>query len=212
MEKISVDIPTIDLSKTLCSEYIRGFKHPWEIFVGLSNYIYSKGPGLPYDSFDEISDGIWVHTSAYMSPTAKIEAPAIICGGAKICHGAHVKGSVIGGHVTVGDNSYICNSILFDLARVDSGCSITSALLAHSTVLGSNTVITNSHPDRSPVAVTMPNGTYLYGVSGPGAIIGEYARVGANCVLTPGAVIDEHASVYPLCRVEGYVGAYEVVR
>jgi NDP-sugar pyrophosphorylase family protein len=204
--------PVLDLTRTVAREIFNFRTRPWDAIPYLNSYIRDHGHEMPYEEYDEVSEGIWVHLSAYLAPTAKIEAPAIICGGAKICHGALISGSVIGSFASVGELSSVKSSVLFDRSRLCGHNSIASSILGYESVIGVNSVIPDSRLDSMNVTVDMPEGTYVFGKDRLGAVICDGVKIGASCVINPGTVIDTGCTVYPLTSVSGYVYPYTAVR
>lgn len=204
--------PSLNLQKTIARELFEHCERPWEIFSGLSNFIYKLGPELPFDKYDEISDGVWVHTSAYMMPSVKIDAPAIIQSGAKICHGAHISGSIIGACAVVGDHSSVRDSVIFDIGKLYASNTLVRSVLGYNSSLGAGAVAADIKLDRSTVSVLTPEGMFFPGTNNLGAIIGDCTRIGANSVLNPGCIIDDHTLVHPLCSVSGYIPPYSIVK
>ena len=103
--------PILDLTRTAV-RHLEQFKtRPWDAIPSLRNHIPEYGIALPYDQYDEIAENVWMHISAYLSPTARIEGPAIIGGGAEIRHFSYIKNAVIGAFATVGEFSTVKNSI-----------------------------------------------------------------------------------------------------
>ncbi len=204
--------PVLDLSRTVAKEIFTFKTRPWDAISNLSAYIRDHGHEMPYDEYDEVSEGIWVHISAYLSPNAKIEAPSIICGGAKICYGAYVSGSVVGSFATVGEQALVKNSVIFDRARLCGHNSVFSSILGYETVIGTGTVIPDTRLDSMNVTVDMPEGMYVVGKNRLGAVICDGVKIGASCVINPGTVIDSGCTVYPLTSVSGYVYPYTAVR
>lgn len=204
--------PTLNLSRTVAKEAFRDRARPWEAVFNILSYVNEYGPLLPYDQYDEIADNVWVHVSAYLAPTAKIEAPAIICGGARICNHTLVERSIIGSFCTVGEASTVKNSITFDRSRLCGHNSLSYSVLGYEAILGEGTVVTDTRLDSLNVSINMPSGTCLSGRSRLGAVICDGAKVGAACVVNPGSVIDSNAQIYPLSSVSGYIRPYANVK
>ncbi|MBQ8409844.1 MAG: UDP-N-acetylglucosamine pyrophosphorylase [Clostridia bacterium] len=202
--------PCLDLTRTVAKNLTLYRTCPWDAIPGLSAYISEHGIDLPYDQYDEVSENVWVHISAYLSPTAKIEAPAIICGGAKICHFSYVKGSVIGSFATVGEFTAVKNSILFDRSTLYGHNEVLSSIVGYESVIGQGTILTNTRLDGMNVTVDMPEGTYITGKAHIGSVICDNVKIGANCVINPGTVIDTGSKLYPLTHARGYLYPYTV--
>lgn len=204
--------PLLDLTRTIAKDAFRSRTMPWDAIPSIAGYINRNGNKLPYDEYDEIADNVWVHVSAYLSPSARIEAPAIICGGARVCHHSHVQGSVIGAFAVVGELSTVKNSIMFDRSKLCGQNTLYSSILGYEALLGNGSIAADTRLDSLNVTVNMPEGLYLTGKAHLGAVICDGVKVGSACVLNPGTVIDGGAIVYPLTSVSGYVYPYSTVR
>ena len=204
--------PTLDIKRTVTRELFEEHSTVWDALPYLRRHIELHGDSLPYDEFDEISESVWVHVSAYLAPTCKIEAPAIICGGAKICHYAHVEGSVIGAFATVGESSHVKNSVLFDRSTLGEHCSLFTSILGYEAMLSNGCQVADTRLDGKSVFVGMPDGIYATGKERLGGIICDGVKVGMSCVVNPGSVIDAYTKVYPLTSVSGYVYPYSTVK
>ena len=200
----------LDRQRSVARDFFSPQKRPWEAVYSLSQRIRELGESLSYDEYDEISDGIWVHVSAYVSPGAKITAPAIICGGAKLCHFSHVGSSVIGSFVTVGESSCISSSIIFDKATVSCLSSIRSSVVGYKAYIGSHCSLSDLRIDRSKVEFHLPEGSFPTEKLRLGSLICDMARIGDGTIVSAGSVIGESAKVRPLSKIEGFVDAYSL--
>ena len=204
--------PALDLSRTVVKGIFTNRSRPWDAIPCLANYVRDHGDELSYEEFDEISENVWVHVSAYLAPTAKIEAPAIICGGARISQHSYIEGSVIGSFATVGEMAAVKNSVLFDKSKLSGHNSVCSSVLGYESTLGIGCMIPDSRLDGMNITFDMPEGTYLSGRTRLGAIICDGVKVGAGCVITPGTVIDVGSKILPMHSVTGYVYPYTTVK
>jgi NDP-sugar pyrophosphorylase family protein len=198
----------LDPQRSVAKDLFAACAKPWEAIYLLSNSIRKLGEELSYDEYDEISNGIWVHVSAYVSPGAKITAPAIICGGAKLCHFSHVEGSIIGSFATVGESSCISSSIIFDKATVSSLSCIRSSVVGYKAYIGSHCSLSDLRVDRSKVEIHLPEGNFLTEKLHLGSLVCDTAHIGDGTVVSAGSVIGEAAKVSPLSKVDGFVDAY----
>ena len=204
--------PRLDLARTVVKSLSLYRTHPWDSIPGLAAYITEHGIDLPYDQYDEVSENVWVHISAYLSPSARLEAPAIVCGGAKLCHNTHVKGSVIGSFATVEDGSTVKNSILFDRSTLCGHNEVLSSIVGYESVIGQGAVLVDTRLDNMNVTIEMPEGLYITGKSHLGSVVCDGVKIGANCVVNPGTVIDSGSKLYPLTYARGYLFPYTVVK
>lgn len=204
--------PTLDLTRTVAREIFTYRTRPWDAIPSISEFIKEHGHELPYDEYDEISENIWVHVSAYLSPSARIEPPAIICGGAKICHFSAVQSSVIGAFAYVGEHSSVKGSVLFDRSRLLGQNLISSSVLGYDAMLGQGTSAPDTRLDGRNISFDMPEGIYVTAKSHLGSVICDGVRVGAACVINPGSVLDLNSTVYPLTSVSGYLSPYSTIK
>ena len=129
---------------------------------------------------ERVGDSIWVHEDAEVSPSARIDGPALIGAGAKVRAGSWVNGPcVIGGYTTIDTGAKVSNSIIWD-----------------HTYIGENTRLRGSVVCRS---VTVKNGCLLEEgsvigsevVLGLGATVNANVRIWPNKEVEPGAVVHE---------------------
>ncbi len=204
--------PILNTSRTLARGLFLCPSRPWEAIFSINNYIYMHGRELPFEEYDEISENIWVHISAYLSPTAKLEAPCIICSGAHLSHGVSVSGSIIGSSARLGENSVVKNSILFDRATLCANNFVGSSVIGYNAYLDAGATLPQSRLDGAGVLFDMPDGVYISGKARLGAVICDEARIGALSVIGSGSVIDGSAIVRSGVTVSGYIPPYYGVR
>lgn len=204
--------PALDLTRTVAKDIFMYRTRPWDAIPCIAKFIRERGYALPYEEYDEVAEEVWVHVSAYLSPSAKLEAPAIICGGAKICHFSSVSSSVIGSFAYVGEHSSVKNSILFDRSKLLGHNSFSSSILGYESVVGQGSSVIDERLDSMNVSFDMPEGIYVTGKTHIGAVICDDVRVGAACVVNPGCVVDVGTKIYPLTSVSGYLYPYSTVK
>lgn len=187
--KLTFRTSSLDSRKSLAQPLFLEYPLPEDVLRNLIPFIYKKGPSLPFSDYDEVAENIWVHKSAYLSSSVKIDAPSIIGAGAKICHGAHIKASIIGSFAHVGDNSHVIGSILFDRARLNFSNIVCGSIVGHGARLSSG--------------VSVCEDTYIspFQSQKVGAVICDFASVGANSVISSGILIDEYSTIPPLSTV-----------
>lgn len=210
--KTKITRPILDITRTAAKELFASDSRPWDAIPKLPFFIRELGKRLPYEEYDEVSDGIWVHISAYLSPSAKIESPTIICGGAKICHNTFISSSVIGSFASVGELSSVRNCVVFDRAKLCCHNSVSSSVIGYESILGANSVVADMRLDGMNVSVDMPEGTYFLDKNRIGAVICDRVKIGASAVINPGSVIDTECEIFPLTSVSGYVFPYTNVK
>lgn len=187
--KLTFRTSSLDSRKSIAQPLFLEHPLPEDVLRSLIPFIYKKGPSLPFSEYDEVAENIWVHKSAYLSSNVKIDAPSIICAGAKICHGAHIKASIIGNFAHIGDNSQVIGSIVFDRAKLNFAGIVCGSIIGHGARLGSG--------------VSVCEDTYLSPSANAksGAVICDFASVGSNSVISSGVLVDEYATISPLSTV-----------
>ena len=106
------------LEHTLASDYLSSFEYPWQALAGIKEFIIELGKTLD-DSYQEVSENVWIHKSAHVFESAYIGAPCIIGPETEIRHGAFIRGSaLVGANCVVGNSVELKNVILFDNVQV----------------------------------------------------------------------------------------------
>lgn len=204
MDVSSNNLLTID--KTIAKDWFVGIDFPWEIIGEIKDKIIKLGESLPKDKFDYMGNNIWIAKSAVVFKSANIEGPAIIDENANIRHCAYIRGNVIiGKNTVVGTATELKNAILFDGVQVPHYNYVGDSILGFKAHFGAGAITSNVKSDKS--LVTIKNGEEIYqtGYKKLGAILGDYAEIGCNCVLNPGTIIGRNSNIYPLSMVRGCV-------
>ncbi len=114
-----------------------------EYLYAITNYL-ENNPKLDADlkpSKGTDSQTVWIAANAKVEPGARIYAPAVIMDGACVSNGAVILGpTILGNNVTIGKDSVVVNSVLWEGARVGPNCQIQRCLLGHNAALRANTV------------------------------------------------------------------------
>lgn len=201
----------LDFSHSLAGEYISSFKYPFEALAGLKEFILALGKTLPPE-YREVKEGVWVHETATVAPTAYVGAPAIIGRGADIRHCAFIRGSaIVGEGCVVGNSTELKNAVLFDNVQAPHYNYIGDSILGYKSHLGAGAITSNVKSDKSPVRIGGKDGIDT-GLRKLGAIVGDFAEIGCNCVLNPGTVVGRGSSAYPLTSLRGIYPADSIIK
>lgn len=88
------------------------------------------------------SQTIWMAPDSRLDPSVRIYGPVVIMNGASVSEGAVVFGpTILGRDVSIGKNSTVINSVLWDGAKVGINCQVQRCLVDYHTAVQSNTVV-----------------------------------------------------------------------
>lgn len=193
--------------------YVNGFQHifpdfaqtaPWTITHNIPSMLWEKIRELPETDYN-INNGIAIHKSAIIETGVILKPPVII-----------------GPHCFVGAHAYLRDGVFLDESvKAGPGCEIkTSLLFAFSTlahfnfagnsIIGSyvnleaGAVIANHYNERADqqIFVTHEGNVINTGIDKFGALVGDYTKIGANAVLSPGTLLERKSVVGRLTLVE----------
>lgn len=195
-----------DLSRSISGSHLEKFEFPWQAVAGIKELITALAHGLDKNEFDEISENVWVHKSVKVAPFSYIGSPCIIGKGTEIRQGAFIRGSaIIGENCVIGNSAELKNCIIFDCVQVPHFNYVGDSILGYKAHLGAGAITSNVKGDRGFICVTSGDKKIKTGLKKLGAMVGDYAEIGCNCVLNPGTVIGRGTCVYPLSSVRGTI-------
>jgi len=200
-----------DLNHTLAAEYLKSFEYPWQALCGLKEFILSLGKSLSGE-YKEISEGVWVHKSAKIAPTAYLGSPCIIGENTEVRHCAFIRGSaLVGCGCVVGNSTELKNVILFDGVQVPHYNYVGDSILGFKAHMGAGSITSNVKSDKTPVVIKGET-EIKTGLKKLGALLGDYTEVGCNSVLNPGTVTGRNVTVYPLSCVRGVIPENSILK
>ena len=212
MNKLTIK-ELFDTSNTIASEIFEGKTYPWEVLPFIGDFIIKLSQKLPADEYDNPSEGVYIHKTAKIAPTASITGPCIICKDAELRQCAFVRGkAIIGEGAVLGNSCEIKNAILFNKVQVPHFNYIGDSVLGFKAHTGAGAVTSNVKQDKTLVTVLYEGKRIETGLKKFGAILGDNVEVGCNSVLNPGTVVGKGSNVYPLSMVRGFVPANSIYK
>jgi NDP-sugar pyrophosphorylase family protein len=194
-----------DLRHSVSGEYLLQYEYPWQALAGIKNLILDLGPKLG-DAFKEVEQGVWVHRTAKVAPTAFLGAPCIIGANTEVRHCAFIRGSaLVGENCVVGNSVELKNVILFDNVQVPHFNYVGDSILGYKAHMGAGSVTSNVKSDQTLVVVKNGGERMETGLKKFGAMLGDRVEVGCNSVLNPGTVVGRDSNIYPTSCVRGVV-------
>ena len=135
-----------------------------------------------------------------------IIGPAYIGRDCELLPGAIIRPyTIIGDKCSVGHGSEVKHSVLFSGSKVASLAFVGDSVLGASARVGSGAITANRRFDQGNITLKPSGGEYGVGDSYFGLVLGDSARLGANCVTQPGTHIGPYTWVYPLTNVRGFI-------
>jgi len=206
----------LDLSQTEHVTLFENARQVWEVLSQIEVYlkfrlkpqVQGQVIGKPF-----IGDRVFIGEGTIIEPGAYIAGPAWIGRNCKIRHGAYIRENVI-----VGDNSILGNScefkncVMFNGAEVPHFSYVGDSVLGYKAHLSAGVVLSNLRLDQKNIKVHRDGQSLDTGLRKFGAIVGDQAQVGCNCVLNPGSLIGRGAHIYPGVVVTGSVESGAVVK
>ena len=194
-----------DLDHTLAKDYLSQFTYPWEALKGIKDFILELGPTLG-DVYEQRAQGVWVHKTATVFPSAYLGSPCIIGPETEVRHGAFIRGSaLVGANCVVGNSVELKNVILFDHVQIPHYNYVGDSILGYFSHMGAGSITSNVKSDKRLVVVHNGTENIETGIKKFGAMLGDHVEVGCNAVCNPGTVIGRNSSVYPTSCVRGVV-------
>ena len=197
-----------DLEHTLAKDYLSQFTYPWEALSGIKDFIIELGKTLDPNEYEQREEGVWVHKTAKVFPTAYLGAPCIFGPNTEVRHCAFIRGSaLVGADCVVGNSVELKNVILFDHVQTPHYNYVGDSILGYFSHMGAGSITSNVKSDKKNVIVRDGSEKVETGIKKFGAMIGDYVEVGCNAVCNPGTVIGRNSNVYPTSCVRGVVPA-----
>lgn len=197
-----------DLEKTIAKDLFEKVDNPWEVLPLIKDYILEIIPSLGED-YNKLKEGVYVHKSVKINPSAYIEGPTIICEGTEIRHNAYIRGFVIiGKNCVIGNSTEVKNSILFDGVNCPHFNYVGDSVLGENSHTGAGVILSNVRSDKKNVRLE----SIETNLRKMGAIVGANVEIGCNSVVCPGTIIGGNTSIYPLTMVRGVIPSNSIVK
>lgn len=197
-----------DLEKTIAKDLFEKVDNSWEVLPLIKDYILEIIPSLGKD-YNKLKEGVYVHKSVKINPSAYIEGPTIICEGTEIRHNAYIRGFVIiGKNCVIGNSTEVKNSILFDGVNCPHFNYVGDSVLGENSHTGAGVILSNVRSDKKNVRVE----SIETNLRKMGAIVGANVEIGCNSVVCPGTIIGGNTSIYPLTMVKGVIPSNSIVK
>ena len=187
----------LDLKQFAYPELFAGATNVWEALRRLPEFVLQHlHPGnlgaVTGAAF--IGEAVFIGKGTTVEPGAVIKGPAIFGANCQIRSNAYIRENVIvGDGCVLGNACEFKNSVLFNGCQVPHFSYVGDSILGAKAHLGAGVILSNVKSVAGNVKVE----TEDTGLRKFGAILGDGADIGCNCVLSPGTIIGRHSILYP---------------
>ncbi len=199
----------------IINQLTQNIKNIWDIRNNSKKFLEENivANGLKENNGVLLGDNItfignyYVGEGTKIYPGAVIEGPVYIGKNVSIMPGAYVRpGTITGDKCVIGFNSEVKNSVIQDGAKIASLAFVGDSILGKSARIGSGVITANRRFDQQNIRLRQENGEKLdTGTDFFGCILGDYARIGANSVTSPGTLIGPYTWIYPATSIHGFI-------
>ena len=145
-----------------------------------------------------LGDRIVIEKGVKLSPGCVLEGPLFLGEDTEVRPGAYVRGGAwVGAHSVVGTNTEMKRAILLPGAKAPHLSYVGDSILGSKVNLGAGTILSNFRHDGSEIVIPHGDRRVATGRRKLGAILGDGALTGCNCVLHPGVVVGPGTQIYP---------------
>lgn len=177
--------------------------YPWEICQNLSKIISEKIQTL--DKNYLIEDGIAIHKTATIEQGVVLKAPIIIGENAFVGANAYLRGGVLLGKSSIiGTSCEIKTSIIMEHSTIAHFNFIGDSIIGKFVNFEAGAITANHYNERENKAIFVKYQSQIIAtnVEKFGALVGDYCKIGANAVLSPGTLLAPKTIVKRLGLVE----------
>lgn len=208
---------TFNLSQFFCLEeyshasLFEDCQYPWQALEHIKSYLSSCELGkidsdVPSSVYLVNPKQVSIGKGTVIEPGAYIEGPCTIGENCIIRHGAYIRGEVvIGDSCVIGHDTEIKHSIFFNRTSAAHFNYVGDSILGNKVNLGAGVKCANLRLDHQAIHV------FIYGekintqLHKLGAIVGDGAQVGCNCVINPGTILGRNSFCFPCLNVYGFI-------
>lgn len=206
----------LDLAHVPYPELFEGDEPVWKVLGRITSFFESKARAESRGRIDPratIIGEVFIGEGTIIEPNTLVRGPAYIGKNCEVRSGAYIRGNVIvGDGCILGNSCEFKNAVLFDGAQVPHFSYVGDSILGHKAHLGAGVTLSNVKLIPGNVEVDVNGDRIDSGLRKFGAIIGDHAEIGCNCVLNPGSIIGRNSALYPNLSWRGVCPANSVVK
>ncbi|MCK4760806.1 MAG: hypothetical protein KAW12_01310 [Candidatus Aminicenantes bacterium] len=174
--------------------WINKFESPVDMLNSLEE-LFSDVKGQKI--LGKVEDKVSIEGPVFIGPGSVVHSGAVIRGPVFIGSNVSVrplchlrKNAYIGSNCVVGKGAHIKNSLCLNGSKIQSDTFVGDSVLGAGVRIGSGAVLANRKFNQTRVRIMDLKGrTQLTAREFLGSVLGDYVRIGANAVLSPGTII-----------------------
>lgn len=145
-----------------------------------------------------LGDKIVIGKGVHLHPNIVLEGPLVLGDDVEVRPGAYLRGGVwVGAGAVVGTNVEVKRAILLTAAKAPHLNYVGDSILGAHVNLGAGTILSNFRHDGGEIVVPDGDARVRTGRRKLGAVLGDGAMTGCNCVLHPGCIVGAGTQLYP---------------
>ncbi len=176
---------------------------PWLIIKNLESIILEKIKILSEDF--ESKDGIAIHKTAIIEKNAILKAPIVIGKNCFVGSNACLRNGVfLSENVKIGMGVEVKSSIIFDNSSVAHFNFIGDSIIGSNVNFEAGSITANHFNERKDKEIFVKINEEIINtkIEKFGALVGDFSKIGANAVLTPGTILMKNTVVKRLELIE----------
>jgi NDP-sugar pyrophosphorylase family protein len=206
----------LDLSQFQFPELFTDCVFVWDALKKLPEFVKKRVQPSPQETklgSPFIGEDVMIGEGTVIENSAVIKGPAIIGANCEVRSSAYIRGGVIvGDGCVLGNACEFKNAVLFNGVQVPHFSYVGDSILGYKAHLGAGVILSNFKSTKGNVAIKHGGKQIDTGLRKFGAIIGDGADIGCNCVLSPGSIIGRGAILYPNVLWRGVCPADSIVK
>jgi NDP-sugar pyrophosphorylase family protein len=165
-------------------------KAPWSITQKIEEIILEKIKGCGSDF--NVNGNIAIHKTAKIEEGVILKGPLIISENCFIAAHAYLRAGVFcDRHVIIGPGCEVKSSIILEKSTLAHFNFAGDSIIGSNVNLEAGSILANHHNDRDnkEIYILFEGKSTATGSQKFGALIGDYSKIGANAVLSPGTLL-----------------------
>jgi len=176
---------------------------PWDFIKNVEEMLYRKIKALSNEF--EISNGIAIHKTAKIEQNAILKAPLIIGKNCFVGSNSCLRNGVFfSENVKIGMGTEIKSSVIFKDSAIAHFNFVGDSIIGRNVNFEAGSITANHYNEREnkDIFVKIDDKIINTNVEKFGALVGDFSKIGANAVLSPGTILQKKSIVKRLELVE----------